>query len=39
MNEPQFSLVGRVPADRCATATGAREVEDLLRRINADVVP
>ena len=38
MTRPQFGLGGRVPAQLCATAAGAKEVETLLRRIDLDVL-
>jgi Antitoxin Xre/MbcA/ParS C-terminal toxin-binding domain len=39
MNRPQFGLGGRIPAQVCRSAAGAKEVEQLLKRIDADVLP
>ena len=37
LSEPQGGLSGRMPNDLLASEFGAREVEDLLHRIGADV--
>jgi len=38
LKTPQFGLGGAVPLDYAATEAGAREVEDLLRRIDYGVL-
>ena len=38
LKSPQFGLSGEVPLDYASTEAGAREVEDLLRRIDYGVL-